>query len=43
MAHDGCKKYCNEDDNCKYVFHIPSLESTTQHNRIKTSIGITFL
>ena len=37
MDHDGCKKYCNEDDNCKYVFHFPSVESTTQFNCIKYS------
>ena len=25
MDYDACKKYCNEDNNCKFFFHIPSL------------------
>ena len=37
MDHDECKKYCNEEENCKYVFHIPSLENSDQLNCIKYS------
>ena len=32
MDYDACKKYCNDDDKCRFIFHIPSLINEPQAN-----------
>ena len=35
MDFEACKRYCNADSHCKFIFHIPSLVLKDQFNCIK--------
>lgn len=53
MDYDACKRYCDDDMECKFFFHIPSLEETDdqfncvkyfscEENRITSYSGTTY-